>query len=294
MDSFEQLSGFYDVDYPDNSDHVFLKQLVSAVDPGNLLEIPCGSGRNVAPLLESTSGNVTFADIAETMVNETNRRIPKSERQRARAVVDDMRSLGTVGEFDLVICPREAFQLLNRSEGAQALSSMAATVASEGLIVVDLFSFTRAPASPSDAPPDYFSPSECDGWVEDWTRTTTDSSLTVTRRRRQSFTADGVHLEMRYTLRALAESEPRFIDLAFDMTNHSSDEFRRLAKQSGLDVLAAFAGYSDTPANTSRSLRTVFVLGHSRSQQGGERLDRIRNEIAADRRVSEPHGPDAC
>jgi len=294
MDSFERLSGFYDVDYPDNSDHVFLKQLVTAFDPGHLLEIPCGSGRNVAPLLESTSRNVTFADIAETMVNETNRRIPEAERRRAKAVVGDMRSLGRVGEFDLVICPREAFQLLNRSEGAQALSSMAAAMASEGLIVVDLFSFTRAPASPSDAPPDYFSPSERDGWVEDWTRTTADCSLTVTRRRRQRFTTDGVHFEMRYTLRALAEPEPRFVDLAFDMTNHSPDEFRQLAKQSGLDVLATFAGYSDTPIDTSRSPRTVFVLGHSRSQKGGERLNRIRNEIAADRWVAKSHGPDAC
>jgi SAM-dependent methyltransferase len=282
MDSFEPLSGFYDLDYPDTSDHVFLKQLVSAVDPGHLLEIPCGSGRNVAPLLESASRNVTFMDIAETMVNETNRRIPESERERAKAVVGDMRSLGTIGELDLVICPREAFQLLNHSEAAQALSSMAASIASDGLIVIDLFNFTRDPASRSDAPPDYFSPKD-HGWVEDWTRTTADRSLTVTRRRRQSFTTDGVHFEMRYTLRTPAEPKTRSVDLAFDMTNHSRDGFRQLTNQSGLDVLATFAGYGDAPTIASRSLRTVFVLGHDRHQKGGERLNRIRNEIATDR-----------
>lgn len=291
MDSFEQVSGFYDLDYPDRSDHVFLKQLVSAVDPRQLLEIPCGSGRNVAPLLGSTSRNVTFADLAETMVNQTGRRIPESERGRARAVVGDIRSLGTIGEFDLVICPREAFQLLSRSDAARALSSMAASIASEGLIVIDLFNFTREPASPSDTPPDYFSPQE-HGWIEDWTRTTAGGGLTVTRRRRQSFTADGVHFEMRYTLRTAAESRPRFVDLTFDMTNHSHGGFRQLTNQSGLDVLGSFAGYGDAPTLTSRSLRTVFVLGHDRYQKGGKRLNRIRDEIAANRGVSKSHGPD--
>ena len=293
MSSFGPLSDFYEVDYPDSSDHGFLRHLVSAVDPGHLLEIPCGSGRNVAPLLESTSGNVTFADLGQTMVDQTERRIPASERNRVQAVVADMRSLGPIGEFDLVICPREAFQLLNRVEAARALTSMAVRTAGAGLIVIDLFNFTRDPAAPSDAPPDYFSPTE-HGWVEDWTRTTADGSHTVTRRRRQSFTTDGVHFEMRYSLRTPAEPDAQFVDLAFDMTNHSPDGLQQLADRSGLDVLAAFAGYNDAPVGTSRSLRTVFVLGRDRQEKGGELLDRIRHQIAADRRIAESDGFDAC
>ncbi len=291
MASFGQLSGFYDLDYPESSDHPFLRQLASAVRPGHLLEVPCGSGRNVAPLLESTSRDVTFMDIAAEMVHETSRRIPESQRERARAVEGDIRSLDAAGEFDLVICPREAFQLLSHSEAPQALRSMAASIASEGLIVIDLFNFTRGPASPSDTPPDYFSPQE-HGWVEDWTRTAADQSLAVTRVRRQAFTADGVHFEMRYLLQTPAGSTPQLLDLAFDMTNHSHDGFRQLADQSGLDVLAAFAGYRAAPVITSRSLRTVFVLGHDRYQEGGECLNRIRDEIAADRRVAKSHRPD--
>jgi SAM-dependent methyltransferase len=292
VSSFAQLSGFYDLDYPDRSDHVFLSRLVSAVDPGHLLEIPCGSGRNVAPLLGATSRKVTFVDVAETMVDETDRRIPKSERYRAKAVVGDMTSLGPIGPFDLVICPREAFQLLSRAEAAQALASMAASTAAEGLVVIDLFTFTRGRAAPSDAPPDYFSPTDR-GWVEDWTRTAADGGRSVTRRRRQSFRPDGVHFEMHYSVRTSAEPDARFIDLAFDMTNYSPDGFRQLAERSGLVVLAALAGYGDVPAATSRSLRTVFVLARHRHQQGSELLDRIHKEIAVDRAISQSDGPDA-
>ena len=293
MSSFEQISGFYDLDYPEDSDRAFLSKLVTAAAPRHVLEIPCGCGRNVAVLLAATSGRVTFMDIAEPMVNGASRRIPDSERDRAGAVVGDMRSLGVSREFDLVVCPREAFQLLDRSDAARALRSMAASITGDGLIVIDLFRFASTPAPASDAPPDYFSPGE-PGWVEDWTRSTADGSLTVTRRRRQEVTAGGIHFDMSYTLRAHSERRPRVIDLAFDMTNYSRGGFCRLAAQSGLDVLAAFAGYSGAPAMTSRSLRTVFVLGHERYQKGAERLKRISGQIAAARRASQADEPDAC
>jgi ubiquinone/menaquinone biosynthesis C-methylase UbiE len=292
VSSFKDLSGFYDLDYPDTSDHAFLRQIVSAAHSRHLLEIPCGSGRNVVPLLDSSSGNVTFVDIAETMVNETSKRIPQSARKRARAIVGDIRSLDTGSEFDMIICPREAFQLLNLREAAQALHSMAAAIADEGLIVIDLFNFTHDPGLPSDTPPDYFSPVE-HGWVEDWTRTAADRSLTVTRRRRQRFTASGVHFDMHYVLWTPAKPDPTSVHLAFHLTNYSSETFCELASQSGLDVLATFAGYNRAPIKTSASLRTVFVLGHDRYQNGGERLNRICGEIASDRRVSKAYRSDA-
>lgn len=292
MGSFEDLASFYDVDYPDTSDHVFLRRLVSALDPHHLLEIPCGSGRNIVPLLAATSRYVTFADIAEGMVEEARRRIPEPERGRARAVAGDIRSCHEIGVFDLVICPREAFQLLDRSAAARALESMAAAISSDGFIVIDIFGFVRETAAPSDAKPDYFSPNAQDDWVVDWTRAAADRDLTVTRHRRQRFTATGVSFEMRYEIRNPAEVKPRTARVEFDVTNYSRDEFRRLAGDSGLDVLMTFAGY--TAATTvANSLRTVFVLGTDRSEEAGKRLERIRDDVTADSRISEPRGPDA-
>jgi SAM-dependent methyltransferase len=283
MDSFADLSSFYDLDYPDTADHAFLRRLVSAADPGRLLEIPCGSGRNVVPLLESSSRRVTFMDIAGEMAAEAGRRIPAAQRARARAIPGDITSLPPSREFDLVICPREAFQLLSRAEAARALRSLAAASTGDGLIVLDLFTFTREQARPADTPPDYFSPEEHD-WVQDWTRTAPDHSLTVTRHRRQRFTAGGVHFEMRYALRVPGEPEPRRLSLEFDMANHAPQRMRELAAGAGLDVLAAWAGYGAAPG---RSLRTVYVLG--RGQQARERLERVRGQVTADRPAAEPH-----
>jgi SAM-dependent methyltransferase len=279
MDGFDQLSDFYDVDYPDSSDHGFLTRLASAVDPEHLLEIPCGAGRNVAPLLEGTSRNVTFADVAQGMVEETAKRIPASERRRAQAVVADMRALDRRGEFDLVVCPREAFQLLPPAEAPLALQSLAASLVEGGLLVVDLFDFSRRSVAAADAPPDYFSPQD-HGWVEDWTRANGTGELTVTRRRRQTGTHHGVHFEMRYTVRPRDRSSARVLDLAFDMTNYRDGEFRELARRSGLDVLAALAGYGPAAADAPAA-RTVFLLAHGRSQQGRDRVERIRDEIGA-------------
>lgn len=283
MGSFADLSGFYDLDYPDTADHDFLRRLVRAADPAHLLEIPCGAGRNVVPLLESSSRRVTFMDIAGEMAAEAGRRIPAAQRARARAIPGDITALPPGGEFDLVICPREAFQLLSPAEAARALRSLAAAITGTGLIVLDLFTFTREQAPPPDTPPDYFCPADHD-WTEDWTRTSADGGLTVTRRRRQHFTAGGVHFEMGYTLRVRGEPEPRPLSLEFDMTNHSAEGLRELAAGGGLDVLAAWAGYDG--AAPGSSFRTVYVLGHG--QQARERLERVRGQIAAGRPAGEP------
>jgi SAM-dependent methyltransferase len=298
MASFEQLASFYDLDYPDTSDHLFLAEFTRAADPAHLLEIPCGSGRNVAVLLGASSRKVTFADIARTMVDETGRRIPARERARAKAVVADLRAVSQVGTFDLVICPREAFQLLSPSEAAQALRCLAASLTKDGLMVIDVFRFTRDHASPADAPPDYFSPSaSADRWVDDWTRTAADGSLAVTRGRRQRFTPAGVHVEMRYELRDARDAEPARVELEFDMTNYSAEAFGALASRCGLTVLAAYAGYDDAlvaiPAPPRSSLRSVYVLGRDRGQDGAERLNRIREEITADRRIPDADRSDA-
>ena len=276
MDGFDQLADFYDIDYPDSSDHGFLTRLASAADPEHLLEIPCGAGRNVAPLLAATSRNVTFADVAPGMVSETTQRIPASERRRAKAVVADMTALGRQSEFDLVVCPREAFQLLSPPDAGRALESLGASLVGNGVLVVDLFDFGDGPVSPADAPPDYFSPQD-HGWVEDWTRADPARKLTVTRRRRQTRTHGGIHFEMRYTV-IRGTSAARIVDLGFDMTSYTDDELRALARRSGLDVLAALAGYG--PAATRR---TVYLLGRGRSQQGRDRVERICREVTADR-----------
>jgi hypothetical protein len=283
MDSFDQLADFYDLDYPDTSDHAFLGHLVRALDPDHLLEIPCGSGRNVLPLLAATKRLVTFMDVAPAMVRQADGRIPDGERTRAQAVQGDLRSRRTAA-VDLLICPREAFQLLGRSDAERALRSMAASITRDGLIVIDLFTFSARPASPADAPPDYFTP-DLDGWVDDWTKTMGDGS-SVTRERRHSLTARGAHFEMLYTIARAGAGQSTQVNLAFDMANYGYDEFGELAGRCGLAVLATADGYGGGVTIGPGSLRMVFVLGHDRRQQSAERLHRLGEAIPARGQVS--------
>lgn len=279
MDSFDQLADFYDLDYPDTSDHAFLRHLVRALDPHHLLEIPCGSGRNVPPLLAATKRLVTFMDVAPAMVRQANGRIPDVERTRAQAVQGDLRFLSMSAAVDLLICPREAFQLLGRSDAERALRSMAANITRDGLIVIDLFTFSARPASPADAPPDYFTP-DLDGWVGDWTKTMSDGS-SVTRERWHTLTAGSAHFEMRYTIARAGAGQSGQVSLVFDMANYGYDEFGELVRRCGLAVLATADGYGGGVTTAPQSPRMVFVLGHDRGQQSAERLHRLGEAIPA-------------
>ena len=279
MDSFDQLADFYDLDYPDTSDHAFLGHLVRVLDPDHLLEVPCGSGRNVPPLLAATKRLVTFMDVAPAMVRQASGRIPDGARARARAVQGDLRSLGVTAAVDLLICPREAFQLLGRSDAERALRSMAASITGDGFIVIDLFTFSARPPSPADDPPEYFTP-DLDGWVDDWTKVMSDGS-SVTRARRHGFTAEGAHFDMRYTIARGGAGQSRQVSLAFDMANYGYDEFGELARRCGLEVLATADGYLGGATTKPGSLRMVFVLGHDRGQQSAERLHRLSEAIPA-------------
>lgn len=297
--SFDQLAGFYDLDYPDTSDHVFLRRLVAAVDPDRLLEVPCGSGRNVAPLLGAARGQVVFCDLAESMVAQAEAKIPAGDRARARGLVADLRALGASGQFDLVICPREAFQLLDRSDAAPALGSMRAALRKGGLIVVDLFQFGPETPVSADAPPDYFCHGQV-GWATDWTRVTADGRLKVRRHRRQRLVTGGAHFEMRYAvwadeaMRAEDAAGSQRLELDFGMANYSAAEVARLTAASGLRVLAALSGYG-----ASRSLaRTVYLLGHEslgqeRLEQSRERVHRIRAVIGQQLPAAESDRPDS-
>ena len=278
-DDYEEIAEFYWLDYDETGDHDFLKTVVESVNPRHVLEIPCGWGRNVVPILGATAGRVTFIDLSEPMTAQTRARIPASDRARARVLAADMRAVDLAAEFDLVICPRETIQMLDRADAGRALRSLGACMTDDGLIVVDLFAFTQSPAPRASAPPDYFEPRE-HGWQQDWIRNA--PGLSLTRRRRQWFTPSGVHIEYRYLVQApLRRSEPRSIGLSFDMTNYHVEDFTELARDSGLEVLATFAGYHGAAA-TASDPRTVFVLGRQPGQDNAERVRRLRRAVGAD------------
>jgi SAM-dependent methyltransferase len=97
------------------------------------LDIACGTGRSFLPLLER-GWTVTASDISPSMVELARAKATAT----ARIEVADMRELPDFGSFDLVCCLDDAINyLLSAAELEQALRSMAANLAPEGLLIFD-------------------------------------------------------------------------------------------------------------------------------------------------------------
>ncbi|HEX4307491.1 MAG TPA: class I SAM-dependent methyltransferase [Solirubrobacterales bacterium] len=97
------------------------------------LDVACGTGRSFLPLLER-GWTVTASDISPSMVELARAKATAT----ARIEVADMRELPVFGSFDLVCCLDDAINyLLSAAELEQALRSMAANLAPEGLLIFD-------------------------------------------------------------------------------------------------------------------------------------------------------------
>jgi SAM-dependent methyltransferase len=99
-----------------------------------LLDVGCGTGKSVLPLLER-GFEVTACDISPEMVALARQKAGR----RARVHVADMRDLPVFGEFDLITCIDDAINhLLSPDEVADALASMRENLAPDGLLVFDV------------------------------------------------------------------------------------------------------------------------------------------------------------
>ncbi len=97
------------------------------------LDVACGTGRSFLPLLER-GWTVTASDISPSMVELARAKVADT----ARIEVADMRELPDYGSFDLVCCLDDAMNyLLSAAELEQALKSMAANLAPDGVLIFD-------------------------------------------------------------------------------------------------------------------------------------------------------------
>jgi SAM-dependent methyltransferase len=100
---------------------------------GRLLDVACGTGKSLMPLLER-GWEVTGCDISSRMVEIARAKFG----DRVELLVADMRELPRLGEFDLVICPGNAVNyMLSEEELGAALSRMRENLTSQGLLLFD-------------------------------------------------------------------------------------------------------------------------------------------------------------
>jgi SAM-dependent methyltransferase len=98
-----------------------------------VLDVACGTGKSFLPLLER-GFDVTGTDASPAMLAEAARKAPGVSLVEA-----DVRALPRLGAFDLVTCFDDSLNhLLEESDVAAALGSLARNLAESGLLLFDL------------------------------------------------------------------------------------------------------------------------------------------------------------
>jgi SAM-dependent methyltransferase len=137
-EAYEDLAPAYDLltaDYPHDR---WLEALVSLARSHGLrgrevLDVACGTGKSFLPLL-ARGFSVVGCDISPAMLSRAAAKAPA-----ARLVQADMRSLGALGEFDLVTCLDDALNyLLGPGDLHAALAGIRRNLRPGGIAIWDV------------------------------------------------------------------------------------------------------------------------------------------------------------
>jgi ubiquinone/menaquinone biosynthesis C-methylase UbiE len=134
MDAYERLARFYDVEHADlTADVVFYLHFARQAG-GPVLEVGCGTGRLLFPLVEAGI-EVTGVDCSPAMLALARRKLA----DRAQLIEGDMRTLALPGRYALIIVSINTFMhLLTTADQLAALTNLARHLAPAGRLIVDL------------------------------------------------------------------------------------------------------------------------------------------------------------
>ena len=263
---FAVKASFYDVEYTDQTDHDFLANLITD-KVQSILEIPCGVGRN-SFMLASSGRRIVSVDREPEMIKSLRTKIDaQPECRNIHPQVGDMTSFDLGETFDLIIVPREAFQMLDKAEASLALICFQRHLSPGGRLMIDMFSFDRCRSELSIdnyadwLVPDYYDPLVEDGTlIKDWERPYGGKGGTVTRKRVQQHHPDQVvHIDFYYCQSKNGEvTASSTMPLA--LYSYQSAEFQQKCEEAGLGVLEVFGNYQCHPYQRG-DLRSIYLLG---------------------------------
>jgi hypothetical protein len=256
--SYKERAAFYEVEYMTRIDQPFLASLVSS-RVHFILEIPAGVGRNL-DWLAKTGCFIVVADIEAAMVNRLCERVDMlSAKDRVYPILADMRCLNLNIKFDLILVPREAFQLLIHDEDvSSALVSLRRHLAQDGILVIDIALFDPHKHDNDNTLPDYYDPSLPDGqFVTEWTRPLlTGGSLT--RRRVQYHRDRTISIEFQYLLHKEDNTESALRSVV-ELRRYSYDSFLDLCSKADLLPSFVYRNYRRELYQPD-SCRAIFLL----------------------------------
>ncbi|MFT4036581.1 MAG: class I SAM-dependent methyltransferase [Thermomicrobiales bacterium] len=141
MDPYESIAALYDLEHDEFSDDLdWYAQLVSLAGP-RVLELGCGSGRVLAPLIEA-GATVTGVDLSAAMLDRARLRLAAPIRAgRARLIEGAMTDLTdlTPGPFDLAIVSLNGLlHVETAAEQREVLQQVHDVLRPGGLLAVDV------------------------------------------------------------------------------------------------------------------------------------------------------------
>jgi SAM-dependent methyltransferase len=253
---YECRAALYHLECGGTEDHAFLARLVGP-HVRALLEIPAGSGRNLAVWRQYPRIKVIVADLEPAMVQHLRERIALDcDSEHVSAVQVDMTTLALPETFDLIVVPQEGFQVVARPENVvQVLERLRTHLSDTGLLMIDI-----AMLDPRAGPPfpEYYDPGLPDGVeIMEWSRSLEDGR-TLRRSRTQSHEGSQVHFHLHYSLGG-AHIPVRAWSSRMTLQNFPVAEFVSAADAAGLRVSNVYSNYECQPYD-GRTSRTVFLL----------------------------------
>jgi SAM-dependent methyltransferase len=138
--TYDRIARFYDVDMAQNMrfDDVAFYAHQCERSRGAVLELGCGNGRILLPLL-SRGFDAVGVDASAPMLLEMKRKA-RAQSLPMRAIRADVRRLPLRGGFSAILCPYSLITYMTTAEDAKALvEGSRALLAPRGLLVIDAF-----------------------------------------------------------------------------------------------------------------------------------------------------------
>lgn len=223
----------------------WLDRLLAALEAhglrvGSVLDAGCGTGKSSLPMLRR-GWRVTACDNSAGMLAQLDR---KAEGEIS-VVQADLRDLGVIGQFDLILCLGDVINYCAASTPIEAvLKGLRQNLAPDGLVLFDLNTLTTYRTFYAE------------------TRTVELDHGTVTWRGLGDGTAEtGGHHEAVMEVRTGADAEPR---RAIHRQCHQNEGGTRAAiAASGLDCLDVFGhgfdGVLEQPLDEDRHTKAIFI-----------------------------------
>ncbi len=141
---YKELAYVYDelmssVDYPGWVD--YLEDLIteSHVNPGNILELACGTG-NITHIFANRGYSITGVDISGDMLSVARGKI-KGKKGNPRFFLQDMRFLDLDEQFDIVMCTCDGINyLLTKEDVINTFAAVKRRLKEGGLFIFDISS----------------------------------------------------------------------------------------------------------------------------------------------------------